>query len=58
MEDRKNPFRTGERVPESGEYACEAGDKRRYEADETFAACPVSNEETTWNRADDDKDGC
>ncbi|OYD06485.1 hypothetical protein [Paludifilum halophilum] len=58
MADRQREFRTGERVTEPGEYVCTAGNRKRYEGEETFDACPVSGEETTWRLADDTETGC
>ncbi|UFJ39216.1 hypothetical protein LOK74_14175 [Brevibacillus humidisoli] len=58
MAEQRNAFKTGERVTNAGDYVCGTGTTKRYETDETFAACPVSGQETTWQPVDDDEGGC
>ncbi len=50
MADRNREFKTGERIAEAGCYACKAGEKREFNANEKFPVCPVSGGETTWKR--------
>lgn len=48
MADRN--YKTGERVPEAGQYACAAGERISLRADENFPVCPIGGGETTWKR--------
>ncbi|MFC7062087.1 hypothetical protein [Halobacillus seohaensis] len=45
-------YRTGQGVPETGEYLCQSGEKAKLNKDENFPSCPISDKETTWKPED------
>jgi hypothetical protein len=50
MAEKNRDYRTGERVPEAGQYACASGDRKEFKTNDNFPACPVSGNDTTWKR--------
>jgi hypothetical protein len=44
------PFRTGERVTETGDYISGMGEKKSYREGEMFGTDPATGEDTTWIR--------
>lgn len=48
MAENNREYRTGQGVPKTGEYICQSGKRAKFNANEDFPACPVSNEETYW----------
>ncbi|UOR11889.1 hypothetical protein [Halobacillus amylolyticus] len=52
MDDDYREYRTGQGVPEKGEYLCQSGERVRFNENEEFPVCPVSGEETTWKHED------
>lgn len=52
MDKEYREYRTGQGVPEKGEYICQSGEKAKLNEDENFPACPVNGNETTWKHDD------
>ncbi|MFC4559033.1 hypothetical protein ACFO3D_12605 [Virgibacillus kekensis] len=52
MEENFREYRTGQGVPEKGQYICQSGKRAILNKDEDFPACPVTGDETTWKRHD------
>jgi hypothetical protein len=48
MAETSREYRTGQGVPENGQYMCQSGEKATFKANEKFPTCPVSNKETYW----------
>lgn len=52
MEDNYREYRTGQGVPESGQYICQTGKTAKLSEKDDFPSCPVSGDETFWKRDD------
>lgn len=48
MDKQYRPYRTGQGVPETGDYICQSGKKAKLNEKDEFPVCPVSGNETTW----------
>lgn len=52
MDEQYRKYRTGQGVPITGEYICQSGKKAKFNENDDFPACPISNEETNWTHED------
>ncbi|MFD1040121.1 hypothetical protein ACFQ3N_17245 [Virgibacillus byunsanensis] len=50
MDHKNREYRTGQGVPEAGEYICQSGKRGNFKEKEAFPVCPVSGEETYWKQ--------
>lgn len=55
MADQTQVYRTGDRVPEPGQYTCDAGQRKLFRQGDVFDPCPESGSQTVWRRTDDYK---
>lgn len=55
MVQSNREFRTGQGVPDKGEYVCQSGERATFNKNESFPVCPISGNETTWKRETDSR---
>lgn len=52
MSENTREYRTGQGVPQNGQYICQSGAKATFDKNEKFPVCPISGEEATWTHED------
>ncbi|GAB3061365.1 hypothetical protein [Virgibacillus ainsalahensis] len=55
MDKKHREFRTGQGVPETGQFICQSGERVTLDKNEEFPACPITGDETTWKNEDEDQ---